>query len=88
MATSTTVTQSSLPPRYFRLNSSIDDASGVITVAVERCQLCDGTKRAFVCQHCIKKGDFGHSKFKQVLQHKKLQFDNYCDIKNINIVEK
>ena len=53
---------SSLAPTDFRLCSSLDDSHGtVISVAVEHCQLCGGTRRLFYCKDCVAKGEFSHS---------------------------
>ena len=34
---------------------------GGLLIAVERCPLCERTKRPFTCQNCVEKGDFVHS---------------------------
>ena len=62
MATTSGSESSSLAPTDFRLCSSLDDSSGVISVAVEHCQLCDGTRRLFYCKDCVQNGEFVHSR--------------------------
>lgn len=37
------------------------DNDGVISVAVERCALCGGTRKPFVCKKCVCDGNFTHS---------------------------
>ena len=54
----------SLAPTDFNISTSFEDANGAIIVAVERCQLCSGTKRTFYCKECILRGHFVHSKTK------------------------
>ncbi|XP_038075145.1 beclin 1-associated autophagy-related key regulator-like [Patiria miniata] len=34
---------------------------GGLLIAVERCPLCERTKKPFTCQKCVEKGDFVHS---------------------------
>ena len=63
MATSSTSLEAScLAPTYFKLSSSFDSNDGAISVAVEHCQLCGGSKRPFYCESCVVKGDFTRSK--------------------------
>ncbi|XP_076095380.1 beclin 1-associated autophagy-related key regulator-like [Mytilus galloprovincialis] len=50
-----------LAPTEFLCTSSIESSTG-LTVAVERCPLCDGTRRKYYCQSCVKQGLFIHSK--------------------------
>lgn len=50
-----------LAPTEFLCTSSIESSTG-LTVAVERCPLCDGTRRKYYCQSCVKQGYFIHSK--------------------------
>jgi hypothetical protein len=53
----------SLAPTEFPCSSSIESSTG-LTVAVERCPLCDGTKKKYYCKSCVKRGLFIHSKAK------------------------
>ena len=60
--TNSSCASSSLAPTDFNISTSFEDANGAIIVAVERCQLCSGTKRTFYCKECIQRGHFVHSK--------------------------
>lgn len=35
--------------------------SGPVSVAVERCPLCSGTRRPFYCSSCLNRGLYAHS---------------------------
>ncbi|XP_061174725.1 beclin 1-associated autophagy-related key regulator-like [Saccostrea echinata] len=59
MATSSSC-ESNLAPTEFDLASSVESSSG-LTVAVERCPLCDGSRRSFYCRDCVNGGLFVHS---------------------------
>lgn len=37
------------------------DSDGIISVAVERCPLCGGTRKPFYCKDCVRSGNFSHS---------------------------
>ena len=52
---------SSLAPIDFNLSSSLEESNGAISVAVEKCQLCGGSRRPFYCKNCVKKGEFTYS---------------------------
>ncbi len=62
MAASTISQSSSLAPVDFKVCTSFEDSNGAISVAIERCQLCSGSKRTFYCTNCLKKGHFTHSR--------------------------
>lgn len=51
----------SLAPTEFPLVSSIESSAG-LTVAIERCPLCDFSKRKYYCTSCVNQGLFIHSK--------------------------
>lgn len=60
MATSSSC-ESNLAPTEFNLTSSIESSPG-LTVAIERCPLCDGSRRSFHCRKCVNEGLFVHTK--------------------------
>ncbi|KAK3093517.1 hypothetical protein FSP39_016691 [Pinctada imbricata] len=53
--------ESNLAPTEFDVSSSSGSSSG-LSVAVERCPLCDCSKKPFFCRTCINNGLFVHSK--------------------------
>jgi beclin 1-associated autophagy-related key regulator len=61
---STSSNTSSLAPTDFRLSQSYDCAlhAGAVSVALERCLLCWGSRRSFYCRQCVRSGDFVHSR--------------------------
>lgn len=71
MATSlcSSTDSNNLPPIEFQFSTSVcseDSASGSgtssgLTVAVERCPLCDCRRRPFYCKICVNEGKFIHS---------------------------
>ena len=62
-------------PAYFPLSFSFEALNDQISVAVEKCQLCGGSKRCFYCVSCLRNGDFVVSKQKQNAQQKKNRSD-------------
>lgn len=63
----------SLAPTEFPLVSSIESSAG-LTVAVERCPLCDFSKRKYYCSSCVNQGLFIHSKATICQRYTELQF--------------
>lgn len=61
MAYSSSCESSNLAPSEFDLANSLESSSG-LTVAIERCPLCDGSKRSVYCRDCVNGGYFMHSK--------------------------
>lgn len=55
------LSSSSCAPTEFQVLSSYDSRTTTISVAVEHCQLCGGSRRPFYCRDCIRAGDFQHS---------------------------
>jgi len=61
---------SSVAPTDFQLSESFDGSvqGAVVSVALERCWLCLGSRRSFYCKQCIRTGDFVHSRPLQPFQ--------------------
>ena len=55
---------SSVAPTDFQLSESFEcSAQGAaVSVALERCWLCLGSRRSFHCKQCVRTGDFVHSR--------------------------
>jgi len=55
---------SSVAPTDFQLSESFEGSTqGVaVSVALERCWLCLGSRRSFYCKQCVGAGDFVHSR--------------------------
>lgn len=52
--------ENNLPPTEFKLSTSLESSAG-LKVAIERCPVCDYSKRPFYCQTCVNQGNFVHS---------------------------
>jgi len=55
---------SSVAPTDFQLSESFEGSAqgAVVSVALERCWLCLGSRRSFHCKQCVRTGDFVHSR--------------------------
>jgi len=55
---------SSVAPTDFQLSESFECSSqgAAVSVALERCWLCLGSRRSFYCKQCVRVGDFVHSR--------------------------
>ena len=55
---------SSVAPTDFQLSESFEGSAqgAVVSVALERCWLCLGSRRSFYCKQCVRAGDFVHSR--------------------------
>ena len=55
---------SSVAPTDFRLSESLECSTqgAAVSVALERCWLCLGSRRSFYCKQCVRNGDFVHSR--------------------------
>lgn len=60
----TSDSDSSVAPTDFQLSESFERSAqgAVVSVALERCWLCLGSRRSFYCRQCIRTGDFVHSR--------------------------
>lgn len=54
---------SSVAPTDFQLSESFECStqSAAVSVALEHCWLCLGSRRSFYCKQCVRTGDFVHS---------------------------
>jgi len=54
---------SSVAPTDFQLSESLESSTegAAVSVALERCWLCLGSRRSFYCKQCVRTGDFVHS---------------------------
>nr|CAD7202153.1 unnamed protein product [Timema douglasi] len=48
-------------PADFHLSSSIEDSGSRLSLALEKCPLCNRARKTFYCVQCIQNGDFFHS---------------------------
>ncbi|CAG2054163.1 unnamed protein product [Timema podura] len=48
-------------PADFHLSSSIEDSGSRLSLALEKCPLCNNARKTFYCVQCIQNGDFFHS---------------------------
>ena len=55
---------SSVAPTDFQLSVSFECSTrdAAVSVALERCWLCLGSRRSFYCKQCVRAGDFAHSR--------------------------
>ena len=55
---------SSVAPTDFQLSESFECSAhgAAVSVALERCCLCLGSRRSFCCKQCVRNGDFVHSR--------------------------
>jgi len=55
---------SSVAPTDFQLSESFECSTqgAAVSVALERCWLCLGSRRSFYCKQCVRAGDFVHSR--------------------------
>jgi len=55
---------SSVAPTDFQLSESFECSTqgAAVSVALERCWLCLGSRRSFHCKQCVRAGDFVHSR--------------------------
>jgi len=55
---------SSVAPTDFQLSESFECSTqgAAVSIALERCWLCLGSRRSFYCKQCVRAGDFVHSR--------------------------
>lgn len=74
---------SSMAPTDFKLSQSFDgscQAGVIVSVALERCLLCYGSRRSFYCKYCVRSGEFVHSRTNQLpFQQPSADVDRYAD---------
>ena len=51
------------PPVHFPISSSVGAPNDTVTIAIEKCELCSGSKRSFYCRQCVATGDFCYSTY-------------------------